>query len=234
VQHGPSKQFRLEGTVQAQPRHRQPVERVGHPELPSGPLAARAVALAARPGDTLVVPASNPVRDFDLVVQIPRGVRVLANRGLAGIDGTVSTASGSALDGGFVRVLLGHVAFLHDANALLVPPGEARPHLQVVVLNDDGGGIFSVLEQGELATQGQAEGAAFEGTFGTPHGVDVAAICAAYRVPHVRVDGVPGLVEALESPPPGTTVLEVRTTREGLPEAHGRIRAACTPPSATR
>jgi len=198
-----------------------------HPELPSGPLVARAVALAARPGDTLVVAASNPVRDLDLVVhRIPRGVRVLANRGLAGIDGTVSTASGAALDGGFGRLLVGDVAFLHDANALLVPPGEARPHLQVVVLNDDGGGIFSLLEQGELATQGQSEGAAFERLFGTPHGVDVAALCAAYGVPHRRVDGVPALVEALESPPQKTSVLEVRTTREGLREVHGRIRAA--------
>src|SRR4051812_3819281 len=198
-----------------------------HPELPSGPLVARAVALAARPGDTLVVAASNPVRDLDLVVhRIPRGVRVLANRGLAGIDGTVSTACGAALNGGFVRVLVGDVAFLHDANALLMPPGEARPHLQVVVLNDDGGGVFSLLEQGELATQGQSEEAAFERLFGTPHGVDVAALCAAYGVPHRLVDGVPGLVEALDSPPQGTSVLEVRTTREGLREVHGRIRAA--------
>ncbi|HYJ74948.1 MAG TPA: 2-succinyl-5-enolpyruvyl-6-hydroxy-3-cyclohexene-1-carboxylic-acid synthase [Kineosporiaceae bacterium] len=198
-----------------------------HPELPAGPLVARAVALAARPGDTLVVAASNPVRDLDLVVhRIPRGLRVLSNRGLAGIDGTVSTASGAAFGGAFVRVLVGDLAFLHDANALLVPPGEERPHLQVVVLNDDGGGIFSLLEQGELATQGAAEGAAFERLFGTPHGVDVAALCAAYGVPHRLVDGVPDLADALESPPPGTSVVELRTTRDGLREVHARIRAA--------
>jgi 2-succinyl-5-enolpyruvyl-6-hydroxy-3-cyclohexene-1-carboxylate synthase len=196
------------------------------PDLPMGPLVARAVALAARPGDTLVVAASNPVRDLDLVVhRIPHGVRVLANRGLAGIDGTLSTASGAGFGGGFVRVLVGDLAFLHDANALLVPPDEDRPHLQIVVLNDDGGGIFSLLEQGELAGQGPAEAAAFERLFGTPHGVDVAALCAAYGVPHGRVDGLPGLVDALELPPPGTSVLEVRTTRTGLREMHARIRA---------
>jgi 2-succinyl-5-enolpyruvyl-6-hydroxy-3-cyclohexene-1-carboxylate synthase len=197
-----------------------------HPELPVGPLVARAVALAARPGDTLVVAASNPVRDLDLVPhRIPSGVRVLANRGLSGIDGTVSTASGAGLGGGFVRVLVGDLAFLHDANALLVPPGEQRPHLQVVVLNDDGGGIFSLLEQGELAMQGPAEAAAFERLFGTPHGVDLAALCAAYGVPHRRVDAVPDLVAALASPPAGTSVVEVRTTRMGLREVHARIRA---------
>jgi 2-succinyl-5-enolpyruvyl-6-hydroxy-3-cyclohexene-1-carboxylate synthase len=195
-------------------------------DLPMGPLVARAVALAARPGDTLVVAASNPVRDLDLVVhRIPHGVRVLANRGLAGIDGTLSTASGAGLAGGFVRALVGDLAFVHDANALLVPPGEERPHLQVVVLNDDGGGIFSLLEQGELAGQGPAEAATFERLFGTPHGVDVAALCAAYGVPHRRVDEPPGLVEALESPPPGTSVVEVRTTRTGLREMQARIRA---------
>jgi 2-succinyl-5-enolpyruvyl-6-hydroxy-3-cyclohexene-1-carboxylate synthase len=198
-----------------------------HPDLPVGPLVARAVALATRPGDTLVVAASNPVRDLDLVAhRIPRGVRVLANRGLAGIDGTVSTASGAGLGGGFVRVLVGDLAFLHDANALLVPPGEHRPHLQVVVLNDDGGGIFSLLEQGDLATQGPAEAAAFERLFGTPHGVDLAALCSGYGVPHRRVDAVPDLVTALESPLPGTSVVEVRTTRTGLREVHARIRAA--------
>jgi 2-succinyl-5-enolpyruvyl-6-hydroxy-3-cyclohexene-1-carboxylate synthase len=198
----------------------------GHPDLPVGPLVARDVALAARPGDTLVVAASHPVRDLDLVAhRIRPGVRVLANRGLAGIDGTLSTASGAGLDGGFVRVLVGDLAFLHDANALLVPPGEERPHLQIVVLNDDGGGIFSLLEQGELAGQGPAEAAAFERLFGTPHGVDVGAVSAAYGVPHRRVDGIPGLVAALGSPPPGTSVVEVRTTRNGLREVHAQIRA---------
>jgi 2-succinyl-5-enolpyruvyl-6-hydroxy-3-cyclohexene-1-carboxylate synthase len=198
-----------------------------HPDLPRGPLVARTVALASRPGDTLVVAASNPVRDLDLVAhRLPRGVRVLANRGLAGIDGTLSTAAGAALGGGFVRVLVGDLAFLHDANALLVPPGEERPHLQIVVLNDDGGGIFSLLEQGELATHGPQEAADFERLFGTPHGVDLAAVCSAYRVPHQRVDDVPALVEALESPAPGTSVVEVRTTRNGLRDVHGRIRAA--------
>jgi 2-succinyl-5-enolpyruvyl-6-hydroxy-3-cyclohexene-1-carboxylate synthase len=185
------------------------------------------VAVASRPCDTLVVAASNPVRDLDLVVhRLPHGVRVLANRGLAGIDGTLSTASGVALDGGFVRVLVGDLAFLHDANALLVPPGEERPHLQMVVLNDDGGGIFSLLEQGELATHGPQEAADFERLFGTPHGLDLAAVCAAYGVPHQKVDGVAGLVEALAEPAPGTSVLEVRSTRHGLREAHARIRAA--------
>jgi 2-succinyl-5-enolpyruvyl-6-hydroxy-3-cyclohexene-1-carboxylate synthase len=109
-------------------------------------------------------------------------------------------------------------------NALLVPPGEKRPHLQVVVLNDDGGGIFSLLEQGELATHGPAEAATFERLFGTPHGVDIAALCDGYGVPYRRVNGLPGLMTTLANPTPGTSVVEVRTRREGLREVHGRIR----------
>jgi 2-succinyl-5-enolpyruvyl-6-hydroxy-3-cyclohexene-1-carboxylate synthase len=197
-----------------------------HGQLP-GPVVAREVALAMGEGEVLVAAASNPVRDLDLVGQaLPGGVRVVANRGLSGIDGTVSTATGLALDGGFVRVLVGDLAFLHDLNALLVPPGEARPRLQVVVLNDDGGGIFGLLEQGERAARGAADAAVFERLFGTPHGADVRALCAGYGVAHRQVTSAEALRSALGEPAPGTSVVEVRTSRAGLRELHARIRAA--------
>jgi 2-succinyl-5-enolpyruvyl-6-hydroxy-3-cyclohexene-1-carboxylate synthase len=151
---------------------------------------------------------------------------VLANRGLSGIDGTVSTASGVALRGGFVRAFVGDLAFLHDLNALLVPLGEERPHLQVVVLNDDGGGIFGLLEHGERAARGPAEAATFERLFGTPHHADLAALCAGYGVPHLRVESLGTLRAALAEPPPGTSVVEVPADRRALRELHARLRCA--------
>ena len=194
---------------------------------PVGPGVARAVARSMRPGETLVAAASNPVRDLDLVGSaLAGGVGVWANRGLAGIDGTLSTAAGVALRGSFVRVLVGDLAFLHDLNGLLVSPGEQRPHLQVVVLNDDGGGIFSLLEHGERADRGPDEAAVFERVFGTPHGTDLAALCAGYRVPHRRVTSVPQLAGALAKPADGVSVVEVPAARAGLRELHARIRLA--------
>ncbi len=193
---------------------------------PLGPVVAREVARATVAPARLVVAASNPVRDLDLVGHhLAAGVRAFANRGLAGIDGTVSTASGLALGGEPVRVLVGDLAFLHDLNALLVPPTEARPQVQVVVLDDDGGGIFGLLEHGERAGRGPEQAAAFERLFGTPHGADVAALCAGYHVPYRAVTGLDELREALTRTPEAG-VLHVRTERAGLRELHARIRAA--------
>ena len=124
----------------------------------------------------LLVGASNPIRDLDLMA-LPYTVgerrRVMANRGLAGIDGTVSTAIGAALarkPGSRNLALMGDVTFLHDTNGLLLGPRELRPDLTLVVVNDDGGSIFSVLEQGDAAYADS-----FDTLFGTPHGADLAA-----------------------------------------------------------
>ena len=144
---------------------------------------------ALPPGGLLVVGASSPIRDLDLMVRpYPVGERrkVIANRGLPGIDGTVSTAIGAAL--GRPRTpralaLMGDVTFLHDSNGLVLGPQEARPDLTIVVVNDDGGSIFSMLEQG-----GPIHADRFDALFGTPHGVDLGALCAATRTPHLRVD----------------------------------------------
>ena len=96
---------------------------------------------------------------------------VLANRGLAGIDGTISTAIGAAL--GRPRstraiAYVGDVTFLHDATALVIGPDEPRPDLTIVVANDDGGSIFATLEQGA-----PEHASSYDKLFGTPHGVDL-------------------------------------------------------------
>lgn len=171
---------------------------------------ARAVARASAPQDVLVVGSSNPVRDLDLVARWDAAPLVLANRGLAGIDGTVATATGVALalPHRRVRAYLGDLTFLHDVGGLLRGAGEAAADLQLVVANDDGGSVFTTLEHGE---PGRAD--VFERVFGTPHGVDVAALCAAYGVRHTRVVDTEGLLPALAAPGTGTSVVEVRVDR---------------------
>ena len=129
----------------------------------------------------LVLGSSNPVRDVDLAVAGPIADEVLANRGLAGIDGVVSTAVGIALTRtpAPTYALLGDLTFLHDANGLLIGPDEPTPDLTLVVVNDDGGGIFTTLEHG--APERAAD---FERVFGTPTGTDLAALCRAHGIRH--------------------------------------------------
>jgi len=186
---------------------------------------AAVVNAANPPGGLLVVGASNPVRDLDLMATThPVGERrmVLANRGLAGIDGTVSTAIGAALGRpGSTRAMayVGDVTFLHDMTALVLGPREERPDLTVVVANDDGGSIFATLEQGA-----PDHAASFEQLFGTPHGVDIASLCAATRTPHWRVADRAELEHALASPNGGIEVVEALVRRDNRRDLDLRIR----------
>lgn len=186
----------------------------------TGPAVAAALTAAIGADDMLVAGSSNAIRDLDLAPVVP--IRTIANRGLAGIDGTVSTAVGAALaNAGPTYALLGDLAFLHDANGLLLGPAEPRPDLRIVVLNDDGGGIFSLLEQGS------AEHAAdFERVFGTPHGASLAAVCAATGTPYLLVDSVESLTEAVRRTVAGIDVVEVRVDRAGHRDLHARLAAA--------
>lgn len=189
---------------------------------PNGPALASELVKALPSESLLVVGSSNPSRDIALSAGAARpDVVVHRNRGVAGIDGTVSTAIGAAtVHHGPAYALLGDLTFLHDANGLLTGTGEARPDLTIVVLNDDGGGIFSLLEQG-----GPEHSGSFERVFGTPHGADLGALCAGYRVPHVLAGTREELREALR-PAPGLRVVEVRASRVGRRELHARLRAA--------
>ncbi|MGH3897635.1 MAG: 2-succinyl-5-enolpyruvyl-6-hydroxy-3-cyclohexene-1-carboxylic-acid synthase [Pseudonocardiaceae bacterium] len=191
----------------------------GHPEA-TGLGVARLILPALPDGALLLLGSSNPIRDVSLAARPRRGLTVLANRGVSGIDGAIATATGAALvHGGPGYALVGDLTFLHDANGLLAGPDEPRPDLTVVVANDDGGGIFGLLEQGADEHAG-----AFERIFGTPQGADLAALCAAHHVPHTQV--WPAELAAALSPAPGVRVLEVRTERAGLRALHERIRAA--------
>ena len=190
--------------------------------LATGLHVAAAVAGAVRPGDQLVLGASNPVRDVALVGLNTDGVAVRSNRGVAGIDGTVSTAIGAALGyHGRTIALLGDLTFVHDASGLLIGPTEPLPHnLTIVVSNDNGGGIFELLEQGDPRFSDVSSR-----IFGTPHDVDVGALCRAYHVDSRQVE-VDGLGPALDEPNDGIRVLEVKADRSTLRQLHAAIRAA--------
>ncbi|CAM3473015.1 2-succinyl-5-enolpyruvyl-6-hydroxy-3-cyclohexene-1-carboxylate synthase [Isoptericola cucumis] len=204
------------------------------------PLAvARAVASVLGPNDLLVVGSSNPVRDLDLVLGLDHPQAgdlpdVVANRGLAGIDGTVSTALGVAHSaarlGRRTRALVGDLTFLHDVGGLLRGPDEPSVDLEIVVVNDDGGSIFATLEHGELAAASPAGASTFERVFGTPHGATLAQLCAGYGVDHQLVGDVGSLRHALQAPSRGVQVIEVRVPRaDRLAETRdlaGRVAAA--------
>ncbi|MGI8612994.1 MAG: 2-succinyl-5-enolpyruvyl-6-hydroxy-3-cyclohexene-1-carboxylic-acid synthase [Nocardioidaceae bacterium] len=187
---------------------------------------ARAVSAAVPPAGLLVVGSSNPIRDLDLMaVAPPVGERrmVMANRGLSGIDGTVSTAVGAALGRDSSRALayLGDLAFLHDVNGLLVGPGEPRPDLTIVVANDDGGSIFATLEQGA-----PEHARSFERVFGTPTGADLGSLCRAYDVRHRWVDEPAALKSALREQPVGIEVVEARVDRTHRRELESQLAVA--------
>ncbi|MBC7590213.1 MAG: 2-succinyl-5-enolpyruvyl-6-hydroxy-3-cyclohexene-1-carboxylic-acid synthase [Salinibacterium sp.] len=169
-----------------------------------------AVWRATWPHDRLVLGASRLIREVDRVAT-GKKIPVHANRGLAGIDGTISTALGIALSSqlasaGTTRVLLGDLALLHDAGALLFGVGEARPRIQVIVGNDNGGTIFDGLEVAKSA------GANFDRVLLTPQQVSIEHLAAAYGWSYLRVENRGGLDQALTAST-GQTVIEVLLAR---------------------
>ena len=182
---------------------------------------AAEIAHAVTPGALLVVGSSQPIRDLDIMASpytVGERRRIIGNRGLAGIDGTLSTAIGAALGRPSSRSLayVGDVTFLHDANALVMGPDEPRPDLTIVVANDDGGAVFATLEQG-----GQDFAGSFERVFGTPHGVDVEALCRATQTSYERIDDPADLRTVLARDVTGIRVVEVplsRASRRSLAE----------------
>ncbi|HEY2576681.1 MAG TPA: 2-succinyl-5-enolpyruvyl-6-hydroxy-3-cyclohexene-1-carboxylic-acid synthase [Streptosporangiaceae bacterium] len=189
----------------------------------SEPRLARDLAAALPDGALLWAASSLPVRDLDQHMAPRDGLRVLASRGASGIDGLVSSAIGAALahaaaGGGPACALLGDLAFLHDAPGLYLGPDEARPELSLVVVNNDGGGIFSMLEPAAFETP-------FERVFGTPHGASIEQVAGAAGVPYELVERAGDLPGALHGGE--LRVIEVRTGRAGQAALRARLAAAC-------
>jgi len=192
------------------------------PPWPSG-LAVAATLVATLPERAILFTGpSNPVRDIDFgVAQAPAGSTIVASRGLAGIDGCVSTAVGIALcaPGRPAYALLGDLTFLHDSNGLLIGPDEPRPDLTIVVVNDAGGGIFGLLEPGRPPLRKP-----FERIFGTATGTDLGTLARAHGIPHALVAGPEELTAAIAEPPHGIRIVEVRVERDSHAAAHAHLR----------
>lgn len=175
----------------------------------SGPTIAAAMWQSLTSDDTLVIGSSNPIRDLDLAPVSDTAPRAYANRGLAGIDGTLATAQGIALIHGPTTVLLGDLTFLHDVGSLLIGPLERTPDLRVIVVNDDGGSIFHVLEQG---ADEYAE--SFERIFGTPTGVEIEGLARAYGWRYREVSDLSALRTLVAQPVTGREIVEIRVSRQ--------------------
>jgi 2-succinyl-5-enolpyruvyl-6-hydroxy-3-cyclohexene-1-carboxylate synthase len=169
------------------------------------------------PHDRLVFGSSRLIRDADRVVPGKR-IRVHANRGLAGIDGTVATAVGIAhasqfgpdagnAPAGTTRLVLGDLALIHDAGSLLTAPGEPQPRIQVIVGNDGGGTIFDSLEVADTADTDT-----FDRVMYAPHTVDFEGLAKGYGWNYLRAANRGELDEALSNAV-GLTIIEVPLPR---------------------
>jgi len=183
------------------------------------PFEGRVIALletALGPDDRLFVGSSMPIRDLEWFSHpAGPGPEILCNRGANGIDGTVSTALGASLDGRRTVLLCGDLTFLHDSNALLSAYGHAGD-LTVVVINNQGGGIFNHLPVARETRH-------FEQLWGTPQAADLGKLCAAHGVRHDLAETWAGLARQLERRGKGVRVIEFRTDREA--DAAWRLRS---------
>lgn len=185
----------------------------------TGPELAALVRAAVPADQALCLGNSNAIRDADLAAVPPESGPVYSNRGLSGIDGTVSTAIGVALAANAPTTLLcGDLSLIHDASALAIGPMEPRPTLRIVVADDNGGSIFSTLEYGDPEF---AE--SFERVFATPTGTDLVAMVSGYGVPVRRLDNADEVAETLAEPITGLEVLVVTIDRSRRGELAQRM-----------
>jgi 2-succinyl-5-enolpyruvyl-6-hydroxy-3-cyclohexene-1-carboxylate synthase len=226
----------------------------------SEPQIARELVAALPGGALLWCGNSLSVRDIDLALSPGTEARVMASRGASGIDGTFSTAAGAALahtadhPGAVAFALIGDLSLLHDAAGLAIGPGEPRPDLCVVVVNNDGGGIFEGLEparfgggvsgrpqvsehpsQPPAAPAGEPPVApvrptappaltVFERTFGTPHGASVEHLAAAFGIPYTLAERPGEIAKAVAATVPGSGPRIVEARTSRAPNADLRAR----------
>jgi 2-succinyl-5-enolpyruvyl-6-hydroxy-3-cyclohexene-1-carboxylate synthase len=175
------------------------------------------------------------VRDVDLLLPARADTRVIASRGASGIDGTASTAAGAALaharahPGAVAFALFGDLSLLHDAPGLALGPAEPRPDLCLVVVNNDGGGIFAGLEPARFAGP-------FERVFATPHGASVAHLAAAFGIPCTLAEQPGDIAKAVAATVPGSglRIVEARTGQAANARLRARLLAAAAGALAAR
>lgn len=188
--------------------------------FPNEPAIAALVAEHAPPGTALFAGSSMPIRDLDSFGGLHRTPRhVVANRGANGIDGSIATALGMAADRPCVA-LIGDVAALHDVGSLTAVARFGLP-LTIVVVHNDGGGIFHLLPQ---ADPSRVPAELFETVYGTPHGTNLPAVAASLGLGASRAETPEELIEQLALPQP--RLIEVRTDRHHIAPLRRRIRSA--------
>jgi 2-succinyl-5-enolpyruvyl-6-hydroxy-3-cyclohexene-1-carboxylate synthase len=157
---------------------------------------ARTIAASIPNGTALFVSSSRPIRDLEGFAQPRTGVHTYANRGLAGIDGNISTALGVAYGHKATIAVLGDLSFLHDLTGLI---NKEEINCRIIVVNNDGGGIFSTLPQRGVN--------GFETVFGTPHGLNPAAIAQAMGVEAKQITSLKELEAEVKAPVSGISVV---------------------------
>ncbi|MCL1631751.1 2-succinyl-5-enolpyruvyl-6-hydroxy-3-cyclohexene-1-carboxylic-acid synthase [Sporolactobacillus sp. CPB3-1] len=168
----------------------------------------------------LFVGNSMPIREVDsFLLRQKKSVHIYANRGANGIDGVVSTAVGVALAKQRVILAIGDLSFFHDMNGLLAAK-QYQANLTIILINNDGGGIFSFLPQA-------SEKKYFESLFGTPHGLDFAYAARLYDASYCRVDDSASFQSALihSETKNGLNIIEVPTRRFDNVEKHRMLQS---------
>jgi 2-succinyl-5-enolpyruvyl-6-hydroxy-3-cyclohexene-1-carboxylate synthase len=192
------------------------------PDALTEPYIAYTVARLALDNSAVVAASSMPVRDIEWYGGCRDRIVHYSNRGANGIDGVVSTSIGIALTGQRVVALVGDIAFLHDSSALIALARRAID-LTVVVVDNDGGGIFSFLAQADALDHER-----FEQLFGTPHGTDLAALARAHHLETEVVDRAEAFSAAFTNATAasGVRVIVARTDRADNVTVHRAIHDA--------
>lgn len=164
----------------------------------SEPLIAREIGVGIPSGTTLFISSSRPIRDIEGFASTRTGVETFANRGLAGIDGNISTALGIASVRKESMAVIGDLGFLHDLTGLI---HNEEINLRIFVIDNNGGGIFST-----LSARGSS---GFETVFGTPHGLDICAITTAMGIESSKIGSVSELINELSKPVLGISICVV-------------------------
>ena len=158
--------------------------------------SALARELAKQLAGAVFIASSRPIRDLESFATARSGVETFANRGLAGIDGNISTALGIATARQSATAIIGDLAFLHDLTGLV---GNSSANLRIIAINNDGGGIFSTLPQAGVA--------GFETVFGTPHGLDLEKVASGLGISAKTISSLAELTSELAKPISGISVL---------------------------
>jgi 2-succinyl-5-enolpyruvyl-6-hydroxy-3-cyclohexene-1-carboxylate synthase len=184
----------------------------------SEPALLRALSLHTPNSHTLMLGNSMPIRDFEMFAVTRSGApRTIANRGASGIDGIIATACGAALGGKTpVTLVVGDLSALHDLNSLALARSVKTP-FPIIVINNDGGGIFSLLPVSKTEH--------FEPLFGTPHGLRFHEITRGFGIPYTNPSSMEEFMRAYQNATShqGASVIEVTTNRHANAELHRAI-----------